>query len=198
MDEAAVDLELIEASAPGMEAADAIFVFGTLHTTPTEVASGLYHEGYAKLIVLTGGECPDRRGHHEAHRHRDLLTAAGVPREAMLVEDRSATTLENVTMALPLVQERVSQLRTVIAVVKWFHRRALVTLAHHAPSVERLFAAAYEPYDPVTGKLLRRSTWETTSPRSVAQETRYMRALIARGFDPLARDGRGWARTAPA
>ncbi len=52
------------------------------------------------------------------------------------------------------------QLRTVIAVVKWFHRRALVTLAHHAPSVERLFAAAYEPYDPVTGKLLRRSTWE--------------------------------------
>lgn len=114
------------------------------------------------------------------------------------MESCSSSTVENVTMALPLVRERVPDLRTVIAVVKWFHRRALVTLAANAPSVERVFSAAYEPFDPMTGKRLRRSTWERTSPRSVARETQFMRALIASGFDPLTRagDGRGWVRSA--
>lgn len=197
-EKAAVDLELIDASAPGMGAADAIFVFGTLHTTPADVAGALYHRGYSSLVVVTGGECRDRPGHHEARRHREALVASGVPSDAIVVEDRSATTVENVTMALPLVHERVPELRTVIAVVKWFHRRALVTLAGHAPSVERIFAAAYEPYDPVTGKILLRSTWERSSPRSVRQETRYMRALLEGGVDPLRRDGSGWVRTVPA
>lgn len=195
-DEAAVDLELIDASAPGMESADAIFVFGTLHTTHAEVASDLYR-GYATLVVLTGGECRDRPGHYEARRHRDLLLGAGVANDAIVVEGCSSSTVENVVMALPLVLERRSDLRTVIAVVKWFHRRALLTLAHHAPSIERIFAATYEPFDPVTGKLLLRSTWEQTSPRSVERETRYMRALVASGVDLLthAPDGGGWVRS---
>ncbi len=193
--EGAVDLELIEASAPGLEAADAIFVFGTLHTTPADVATDLYRRGYADVVVLTGGECRDRPGHHEARRHRDMMLASGVPEDALVVEDRSTSTLENVTMALPLLRQRLSDVRTVIAVVKWFHRRALVTLARHSSSVERIYAATYEPFDPLTGKLLQRSTWDRTSPRSVARETAFMRALVATGVDPLTRDGRGWVRT---
>ncbi len=96
-----------------------------------------------------------------------------------MVESRSQSTYENVMMAMPLVLERVDDVRTVLTVVKWFHRRALVTLAHHVPTIERIFAAAYEPYDPVTGKLLLRTTWQRTSPLSVARETKYMRSMIA-------------------
>jgi uncharacterized SAM-binding protein YcdF (DUF218 family) len=124
--------------------------------------------------------------------------AHGAPEHDIVVESRSGSTYENVTLALPLIQERVGEPRAVVAVVKWFHRRALLTLAHHIPSIERIYAAAYEPYDPVTGRRLLRSTWERTSPLSVHRETEYMRSLLAEGFDPLVRDGSGWVRSRPA
>ena len=133
-----------------------------------------------------------------ALRHRDLLLDRGVPERAIIVESRSQSTYENVMMAMPLVLDRVGDLRTALAVVKWFHRRALVALAHHVPTIERIYAATYEPYDPVTGKLLLRATWERTSPLSVARETKYMRSMIAGGFDPLVRDTSGWVRSGSA
>jgi uncharacterized SAM-binding protein YcdF (DUF218 family) len=94
--------------------------------------------------VVTGGTSRARPDHDEALRHRDVLLASGVPEDAIIVESHSQSTYENVMMAMPLVIDRVGDLRTVLAVVKWFHRRALVTLAHHVPTIERIFAATYE------------------------------------------------------
>ena len=198
VEQAPVDLDLIEARAEGIGNADVIFVFGTLHPTPAHVAADHYRNGYSQIVVVTGGTSRARPGHDEALRHRDLLLAYGVPERAIIVESRSQSTYENVSMAMPLVLDRVGELRTVLAVVKWFHRRALVTLAHHVPTIQRIFAATYEPYDPVTDKLLLRSTWERTSPLSVERETRYMRSMIAGGFDPLVRDTSGWVRSVSA
>jgi uncharacterized SAM-binding protein YcdF (DUF218 family) len=198
VEHAPVDLDLIEAHAGGIGNADVIFVFGTLHPTPAHVAAHHYRLGHSQVVVVTGGTSRARPGHDEARRHREVLLARGVPESAIVVESRSQSTYENVTMAMPLVLDRVGDLRTVLAVVKWFHRRALVTLAHHVPTIERIFAATYEPYDPVTGKLLLRTTWERTSPLSVARETNYMRAMIAAGFDPLVRDTSGWVRSVTA
>ena len=50
----------------------------------------------------------------------------------------------------------------------------------------------------MTGNLLLRTTWERTSPLSVARETKYMRSMIARGFDPLVPDTSGWVRSVTA
>ena len=198
LEQAPVDLDLIEAHAGDVGDADDIFVFGTLHPTPAHVAADHYHGGRARVVVVTGGTSRARPGHEEALRHRDVLLGHRVPDSAIVVESRSQSTYENVMMAMPLVLDRVGDVRTVLAVVKWFHRRALVTLAHHAPTIERIFAATYEPYDPVTGKRLLRTTWERTSPLSVARETKYMRSMIAGGFDPLVRDTSGWVRSANA
>ncbi len=195
LEQAPVDLDLIEAQAGDVGDADVIFVFGTLHPTPAHVAADHYHGGRSPVVVVTGGTSRARSGHEEALRHRDILLGHGVPDSAIVVESRSQSTYENVMMAMPLVLDRVGDVRTVLAVVKWFHRRALVTLAHHVPTIERIFAATYEPFDPVTGKLLLRTTWARTSPVSVAQETSYMRSMIARGFDPLVRDAPGWIRS---
>ena len=193
-----VDLDLIEAHAGDVGDADVIFVFGTLHPTPAHVAADHFHGGRSRVVVVTGGTSRGRPGHEEALRHRDVLLSHGVPDSAIVVESRSQSTYENVMMAMPLVLDRVGDVRTVLAVVKWFHRRALVTLAHHVPAIERIFASTYEPFDPVTGKLLLRTTWERTSPLSVAQETKYMRSMIAAGFDPLVRDTSGWVRSVTA
>ena len=43
-----------------------------------------------------------RPGHDEALRHRDVLLARGVPESAIIVETRSQSTYENVSMAMPL------------------------------------------------------------------------------------------------
>jgi uncharacterized SAM-binding protein YcdF (DUF218 family) len=190
-----VDLDLVDASAPGLGEADVIFVFGSLHTNAADVAAAHYKRGLSSVVVVTGGESPARAGHHEAEVHRDLLLAYGVPVDAIIVERQSKSTVENVRLALPLIIDRVGNPRTVIAVVKWFHHRALVVLAHHVQSVERIFSSAYEPFDPATGKRLLRSTWRQTSPRSVREETARMRSLIGRGWDPLIRDGHGWVRS---
>jgi uncharacterized SAM-binding protein YcdF (DUF218 family) len=191
-----VDLALIDAAAPGMDDADLIFVFGTLHVTAAEVAGALYEAGHAPLVVVTGGESRARPDHHEALRHRELLLERGIPDHAIVVESRSQTTAENVSMALPLIRREVGDPRSVIAVVKWFHRRALLLLARSLTTLTRVYAADYEPFDPLTGKHLRRDTWVTSSPQSCRQETETMRQLITTGWDPLRRDGNGWIPTA--
>ncbi len=45
LEQAPVDLDLIEAHAGGVGDADVIFVFGTLHPTPAHVAAHHYHGG---------------------------------------------------------------------------------------------------------------------------------------------------------
>lgn len=197
MNHSVVDLDLIDARAGEVASADLILIFGTLHWTPAELAAELYHAGRAPVIVTTGG--PDRhpRGVSEAVVHQRLLVGAGVPEDAVIVEDRSATTLENVTMAAPLIAEAVGSVRSVIAVVKWFHRRALVALAAHIPHIERIYAAAYEPFNAERRIVLGRQNWEDSCPRSVQRETRYMRGLDADGFDLLQCTDTGWVRTGP-
>jgi uncharacterized SAM-binding protein YcdF (DUF218 family) len=131
----------------GPAPADLAFVFGTRLPDPVPLALALYRQGLAPLIVLTGG--PNRlTGVVEAHAHRDALAAAGVAERDMLVEDRSTNTLENVTLALPLLAGRLEGRRVsrVLAVVKWYHsRRALMTLRAHLPAGVRYYAATYEP-----------------------------------------------------
>ena len=106
-----VDVELIDAWAPGQEPADVIFVFvfGTRLESPAALAAESYRDGLAPLVVVTGGAARQRDGLVEADRHRALLIDKGVPGDAIVAENKSATTTENVLLALPLIQARVSE-----------------------------------------------------------------------------------------
>lgn len=196
--ESAFDLDLVDSQAGEVRDADLIFIFGTRHWVPAELAAELYHAGRAPFVVTTGG--PDRhpRGVSEAVVHKRLLLAAGIPESAVILEDRSTTTVENVTLSAPLIANVVGDVRSVIAVVKWYHRRALVTLAAHAPNIERIYAADYEPFNADSRIVLGRRNWAEFSPGTVERETRYMRGLAASGFDLLQRTDSGWVRTRDA
>jgi uncharacterized SAM-binding protein YcdF (DUF218 family) len=83
--------------------ADAIVVLGAAQWNgrPSPVlqarldrAIALYHEGFAPYLVLTGGSWPDDAP-SEAAVGRDYALAQGVPSEAILLEDQSHTTVEN-------------------------------------------------------------------------------------------------------
>jgi hypothetical protein len=66
--------------------------------------------------------------------------------------------------------------------VKRSHRRALVTLARHAPSIERIYAVDYDT---------------NASAERIDKEHRYMCELVGVGVDPLVADGNGWRRSHP-
>jgi len=173
--------DTIDARAEGLEPADLIFIFGTRLDAPAHIAAELFRRGLAPLVVATGGSGRQADGLNESAHHLEILVRSGVPRGAVIVEDRSTTTTENVRFALPLIEARIGAPSSVITVVKRHHRRALITFARCAPTIERFFVADYQPAAVTRDRLER--------------EVRYIRELIAQGVDPLVADGNGWCRS---
>lgn len=142
--------------------------FGTRLQRPAELAAELFHRGIAPVIVVTGG--PSRHdGRVEARLHESILLRSGVPSDAILVEDRSSHTGENVDFALALLDKHGVIPRTVAAVAKIYHRRALLALADRSPKTDVIFTATYDV--PLTDQ--RRS-----------KELRYYSDFVRRGVDP--------------
>jgi len=168
--------------------ADLAFVFGTRHPEPAYIAADLYlRRGLVQHIVLTGGQ--GRTGVHEAARHLDILLAQGVPRQRVVVEGASTNTLENVTMALPLLAERVDldRIAAIVVVTKWYHcRRAMMTLRRHLRAGIRYYTRIYEP------DVVRRDGWhlDPEAARRVLKEWRNIPRYLARGdIAEVRRDG---------
>jgi uncharacterized SAM-binding protein YcdF (DUF218 family) len=94
-------------------------------------AARLWHRGVAPVIVASGGPAPrpdqDLR-YPEAEAMREVLVALGVPRQAVVVEGRSANTRENV--------------RFTAALLGGARKVALVTSAVHMPRALREARAA--------------------------------------------------------
>lgn len=103
-------------------------------------ASRIYHAGKAPLVVISGGRLAwlgERTS--EAEAMKDFLEDLGVPLDAILIEDRSASTRENAVFTAELVSER--GIGRVLLVTSALHmRRALATF--HAAGVDAIPAAA--------------------------------------------------------
>ena len=147
-----------------IERADLLFVFGGTHPGHWETAIAAYHRGLAPLVLITGGVSPTGVKHPqwpdeavpESHEMRRHLLDAGVPDHAILLEDRSRNTLENVLRARDLLD--FSSLSSLIFIGKSHGAgRARATLLRHLPRGIRLqslgFDAVYE------GMALSRETW---------------------------------------
>jgi uncharacterized SAM-binding protein YcdF (DUF218 family) len=137
----------LDATTPLPERADLMFVFGSRWLTPAQLAAQLYHDQRARLVVLTGGG-NRYTGQNEANSHWRVLTDAGVPEENIVLENRSTSTLENVTFAIPLIEQKLAMtsIQSVLGICKWMHsRRALMTLKRHFPRGIRYYAHTYEP-----------------------------------------------------
>lgn len=128
------------------EQSDLVFVFGTRHPEPAQVAADLMKRGMGRFLVLTGGNNPIN-GMGEALTHLKIVLGQGVERERVIVESESTNTLENVVFAIPKITERVTldRVKSVVVVTKWYHcRRAMMTLRRHFPPGIRYFAASCE------------------------------------------------------
>jgi uncharacterized SAM-binding protein YcdF (DUF218 family) len=113
---------------------DAILVLGSFDPHAALHAARLWHDKLAPVMIMSGG------GAHqgglldtgwqrpEAEVFRDLAIEQGVPREAILIEDRARNTSENFTLSRSVAERAGLRLRRLLVVAKpYMTRRGFVT-----------------------------------------------------------------------
>jgi uncharacterized SAM-binding protein YcdF (DUF218 family) len=120
--------------------ADALLVLGSHDTRVAARAAQIFLEGWAPLIVFSGhlgALTKERWTRSEAEIFADVAAALGVPRERMLIEDRSTNTGENVEFTRRLLSERGLSVSRAIAVQKpYMERRTLATFHARWPALD--------------------------------------------------------------
>lgn len=118
------------------------------HVVRIRRGAELWEEGYAARIICTGG-MPGYATRSEADACLEILLARGVPRDAILLEDRSRSTEENALYARELMDANGWQ--TALVVSERYHLYRASYIFHAAgidatmvpTSVSHLTAARY-------------------------------------------------------
>ncbi len=132
--------------------ADAILMLGSHDVRVAAHAATLWRDGWAPWLICSGG-----RGRltadwpqPEADTFAAIAREMGVPPEAIIVENRSTNTGENIAYTRALLAERGLALRRVLVVQKpYMERRAYATIRQRWPEVEVTVTSppiAYEDY----------------------------------------------------
>ena len=105
--------------------ADAIVAISGDTGARVESAIALWKEGYAPVLIFSGGSS-DPESVASAELMKRTAVAAGVPATAIVVEGSSATTEENAQRVAELMQSR--GLRSAILVTSPYHQRRAAML----------------------------------------------------------------------
>ncbi len=110
---------------------DCIFVLCSMDTRVAERAVQLYHDGYASYVLFSGGRgvlTKDIFNKPEAEVFKDIAIKLGVPENAVLIENKSTNTGENVMFSKKLLEERGLNFNSFILVQKpYMERRTYAT-----------------------------------------------------------------------
>jgi uncharacterized SAM-binding protein YcdF (DUF218 family) len=94
-------------------AADAIVVLGGDAARRANAAAELFHRCKAKIIVVSGdGDC---------HTNQQVLVAANVPLEQIILECESQNTMQNAELSVAILRKHMAG--RVIVVTSWWHSR---------------------------------------------------------------------------
>lgn len=125
------------------EKVDAIFLPGGSHPEQPEYAAELYHKGYAKWLIPSGGVSVKRdkwpgvrskaniyNGDYQSDCEffTDVFVKNGVPADAIIGEDKSGHTRDNAFLSRRVVDENELEIKTAIIVCKAFHARRCLML----------------------------------------------------------------------
>lgn len=122
---------------------DAIFLPGGSHPEQSEYAAELYHKGYAKWLIPSGGvsvkrdKWPGVRSKTDIYNgdyqsdcefFTDVFVKNGVPADAIIGEDKSGHTRDNAFLSRKVVDENGIEIKTALIVCKAFHARRCLML----------------------------------------------------------------------
>lgn len=119
---------------------DCILALGSHDLRVAERAAELYLQGWAPLLVMSGGLGNFTQGlwtEPEANRFAAIAIKMGVPPEAILVENKSSNTGENILFTQRLLEEKGLNPKSFIVVQKpYMERRSYATFKKHWPDKE--------------------------------------------------------------
>ena len=122
-----------------LQRADLIWVLGSHDLRVADRAVDLWKEGLAGEILMSGGLGNFTAGvfeKPEAELLAERAAGLGVPREALLIENRSANTGENVRFSRQLLEGKGRAVNSVIAVQKpYMERRTYATIRAQWPEL---------------------------------------------------------------
>jgi uncharacterized SAM-binding protein YcdF (DUF218 family) len=120
-----------------LERSDVILVLCSHDTAVAERGAGLYLEGWAPLLVFSGGLgviTKNLWSEPEAELFAEIARGMGVPGERILVETRSTNTGENVQFTRKLLAGRGCEPQSLILVQKpYMERRTYATFKNYWP-----------------------------------------------------------------
>ena len=120
-----------------LEKSDCILVLGSHDLRGAERGAELYLQGLAPIIIFSGGlgnftkEIWNESG---ADKFATIAMNMGVPREAILIENKSTNTGENILFTQQLLKEKGLDPQSFIVVQKpYMERRSYATFKKHWP-----------------------------------------------------------------
>ncbi len=113
----------------GVRKSDVILIPGASHSQLMERAAELYHRGFARYVLPSGGANRKLTDHESEWDYlRDIGIQLGVLQEAILREDKARNTFENAQFSWDVLRTLSVPVKDVILVCKAYHsRRALLT-----------------------------------------------------------------------
>jgi len=125
-----------------LEKSDCILVLGSHDLRVAERGAELYLEGWAPLLVFSGGLgrlTQEIWSEAEADKFASIALAKGVPQEGILIENKSTNTGENILFTQQLFKEKAIDPQTFIVVQKpYMERRSYATFKRHWPNKKLL------------------------------------------------------------
>ena len=135
---------------------DAILVLCSHDKAVAETGARLYLEGWAPLLIFSGGLGSITRHlwqEPEADQFAEIAAAMGVPRQDILIENRSTNTGENVLFTRQLLAERqVDPARFIVVQKPYMERRSYATFRKVWPEKEVLVTSPKVSLDEYLGK----------------------------------------------
>ncbi len=134
-----------------LEKSDCIFALGSHDLRVAEWAAQLWLEGWAPLLLLSGGLGNFTQGmwtEKEADKFAAVARKMGVPEEVMLIENQSTNTGENILFSKALLAARGLDPQRFIVVQKpYMEKRSFATFKKHLPEKELLVTSPPLTYD---------------------------------------------------
>ncbi len=128
-----------------LKKADCIMVLGSHDERVAAYAAQLYHDGWAPLIVCSGGLGRHTQGlwdETEASHFARIIRSTRVPADAILTEDTSTNTGENILLSKALLMRSGINPKRVIVVHKpYMERRAYATIQKQWPDVDAIITS---------------------------------------------------------
>ncbi|MEZ4210115.1 MAG: YdcF family protein [Patescibacteria group bacterium] len=117
---------------------DLIFVLGSEYFPKMDIAIKLYKQGYAPKIFISGGAYQGKdRVTSESFEFAQYAISKGVPKSAIIIEEKSTNTKENFIHSKSIIARKLgwNKVKKITFICHAFHtRRVLMTAHRHWPA----------------------------------------------------------------